>query len=58
MVIGTDYIGSCQSYYHTIMTMMAPREKIYTRALIGVLQYYILSKDINVILQSFVMIVW
>jgi hypothetical protein len=31
-----DYIGSCQSYYHTIMTMMAPREKIYTRALIGV----------------------
>jgi hypothetical protein len=26
MVIGTDCIGSCKSYYHTIMTMMACNE--------------------------------
>jgi len=24
VVIGTDYIGSCKSNYHTIATMMAP----------------------------------
>jgi hypothetical protein len=25
VVIGTDYVGSCKSSYHTILTMTAPR---------------------------------
>ena len=28
VVIGTDYIGSCKSNYHTIMTTMAPKRYI------------------------------
>ena len=28
VVIGTDFIGSCQSNYHTITTMMPPRRNI------------------------------